>query len=257
MFTKSPSQMSRLCTWPDGTTADYPQSTEENTEAQATPQTTGPGLVLCLSGSQARAVSGAGGWGRGAGWGGWSSRRPLTILSSLCGSVGLGCGLGRGRPGAGQQARTCSPGWKGASLPVLPWVEGAPGALDTPSLPALLGSVFPESRDSWAWAPRTSHQLSAGARSRLGALPGGAGGAGGDERAFVSLCVKLGMTASHWGGLLLLEVSAQSPVGGSALCLSGVGDTPLGLHFSPSPLPALVSQHTHSPTRRPASLSHV
>lgn len=94
------------------TTANYPQSTEENTEAQARPRTTGLGLVPCLSGSQARALSGAGGWGT---WsqvgrvGGWSSRWPLTFLSSLSGSVGLGCGLGRGRSGAGHQTGEPNP----------------------------------------------------------------------------------------------------------------------------------------------------
>lgn len=41
------------------------------------------------------------------------------------------------------------PGVEGPPLPVLPWVEGAAGALGTPSSPAQLASVFPESRDSW------------------------------------------------------------------------------------------------------------
>lgn len=234
------------------TTANYPQSTEENTEAQARPQTTGLGLVLCLSGSKARAVSGAGGWGT---WSRAGRVRRLVLQAAfdlpflpvwLCwpGMWPWPWQAWCRTPSWGAQSRTCSPEWKGAPLPVLPWVEGAAGALGTPSLPTLLGSVLPESRDSWVWAPRTSHQLSAGARSRLGALPGSEGGAGGDERAFVSLSVKMGMTASHWGGLLLLEVSGQSPVGGSALCLSGVGDASLGLQ--PPPHSQLWSPSTHT-----------
>ena len=152
-------------------------------------------------------------------------------------------------PDWGAQSQTCSPEWKGAPLPVLPWVEGAAGALGTPSSPARRGSVFPESRDSWVWAPRTSHHLSGGARSRLGALPGSEGGAGGDERAFVSLCLPLRWPPPPRG--------VRAVPGGRVCALPFWG----GGHFSgpslqpPPPLPALISQHTHSPTRRPASLS--
>lgn len=212
-----------------------------------------PGLSLGQEDEGHRA-----GW---AEWGGWSSRWPLTFLSSLHGSVGLGCGLGRGRSGAGHQTGQPNPRRaprSGRAPPPGSALGG--GCCGGPGHPFF-------TRPACVCVPREQGLLglgsqnkppSGGARSRLGALPGGKGGAGGDERAFVSLCLcqdgnRLPPTEAAASSSSRCQGSPRWP----GLCSTFLGWGALLWAFTsaPSLLSALVSQHTHSPTRRPASLS--
>ena len=155
----------------------------------------------------------------------------------------LAWGVAVAGPGAGHQPlETNESGsgtgrvWVGRSCPGSGVLQGALAPLL--HLPQL-GSVFPESRDSGVWAPRTSHQLS-GAHRRHWAPPGGEAGAGGDEGAFVSFCL------CQDGNRLPPAKAASSrckgraaPAGAGLRSAFGGWGTSMSLHFAPPSIPLL------------------
>lgn len=144
-------------------------------------------------------------------------------------------------PGAGHQPLETNESGSGAGQV---WVGRSPcrGALAPLLHLPQLGSVFPESRHSWVWAPRTSHRLS-GARvptADSGLCQAGREGLEGMRGPlFPSVCVKMGIDF-----LPLRQpprgVREGQPLAGAGLrsAFGGWGIS-LGLHFAPPSIPLL------------------
>lgn len=189
------------------TAANYPQSTEENIEAQERPQTIGIGLVPLLSSSQARALL----WARrmrDIEPVGRVGRLVLQVASDLPFLPAWLCWPGmwpwlwqvwcRDTPDWAAPIPDVLPGGKGPPSLVLPWVEGAAGALGTLLHPPGLrlcsqragtpGSKLPEQATNCRAVPAADSGLCQAAR----------GGAGGMRELLFPLFVsRWESTASH------------------------------------------------------------